>query len=191
MENKKDTPVSEQQFTNRVSISELADITGIRRQTLSLKLTALELPFEIGKQNAKTYLLTDVLKKLFKGVTSASNDQENKLEQQKYRHQAAKTEKAELEVQKAKAQVVPIDEVIKTINSEYSYIRSQFKILGSSLARELSVVTTPEDITNIIDKKVEEVMEALKADAQQSLSAMATEVTVQVDESEVEDDGTE
>lgn len=188
MNNQTVTPPDDQLFANRLSISQLADLIGVRRQTLAEKLTALELPFQIGKQNAKTYLVSDVLKKLFRGVTVTGSEPINKLDAEKLLHMAAKREQAELSLQKSKGEVVSIAEVLSTIADEYSLVRGQLQTLGQSLARELAVTNNAEDVAKIIEAKVAEILEALQADAKRQFEDTAQVTVPEIENPEDDND---
>lgn len=85
------------------------------------------------------------------------------LEQTRQRKLAAEAELAEIELRRARAELVPLDEVIAVARSEYSLIRTRICSLPGKVAPKIDPARAAE-IQNTINDEVDEILAELTAD---------------------------
>lgn len=83
---------------------------------------------------------------------------------EKLRKMTADASLAELELEKERGLVVPIEDAIKHISAEYTSIRAKLLGIPSQLCDELAVITDKKQVLHVLDSKIREILEELTAD---------------------------
>lgn len=169
-----------------VSINQLMDITGQSFRTIKKRLETLSPDSEDGR--SIFYDSHKAMPLLYANENSRST--ENQLGKESLLLERAKREKAEIEVQKLKGEVVFIEEVAKVVEKEYTYVRAQLRSIPSKLAKPLSMLTDPHMVHERLQEAVDECLTELAADkhyeeqrinAQQSLKEVGGEPSESVE----------
>ena len=141
-----------------LSINQLAEITGKDRRTIKKKLAKLNY-----QRDGRGYYYDahEALPLLF---SESAKDIDKKLQAEQLRYESARAEKLELEVKKLRGEVVPIEEVAKTVEREYAFVRAHIRAIPSKLAKPLSMTTDPHEIYAQIESVVNECLTELTSD---------------------------
>lgn len=158
-------PDFEQLMTTDLSLSDLAKLTAIRRQSISDRLDDVNLHFKVGAANAKMYNLVDMLTCFLSVGQKDDSDPTTTEEEDRALLIKAQREMAEIKALKMKGEFVSISEISQVVSSEYNQVRSQIITLGESLCRELALESDPEIISDMITTKVNSILSALQADS--------------------------
>lgn len=156
--------------TMEVSLTDLEFITQTRRQTISDSLTKLNAPHRVGPSNSKLYKITDILSLLSTVVPKQSKSPTSDVldeSEDKARLLRSKADIEEFKAAKLAGEMVSFNDVATVISEEYSQVRSQLLSLGESLCRELALESNPEIVSQLITTKINQILEALKADEPQ------------------------
>lgn len=164
------------------NISQLEELTGIDRRTISKNLDADKVPFTQGPKNAKLYKPQLALPVLYKSLQVQPSATDADLEQEKLLTARAKRQKAELDLAERQRQVIPINEVCEVVEQEYTVIRAQFRSLPSKLAKHLAVLSEPDQVNSILEEHINEVLTGLQADAESQLQTIAPDDLTPKDE---------
>lgn len=144
-----------------MSINQLSELTGKDRRTIKKKLAAL--PTQPGSSSkAILYNTADALQALYGADSTESVDKELKAEE--LRIERAKREKLEIEVGRLRGEMLPLSEVVKVVEKEYSFVRAQFRSLPSKLTKPLSLLSDPHEIHSRLTEAVDECLIELTAD---------------------------
>lgn len=153
----------------KMNIAELSQLTKIERRTVSTRLLAQNVPFETGPKNSKLYEVHLALPAIYQ---KENNDAESQAQQQneKLLLLVAKRQKAELELDERRRKLIAVDQVLDVVEKEYTFIRSRFRALPSSLSKHLAIQTDPKAIFEILTNSINEVLAELQADADTQLA---------------------
>lgn len=154
----------EQLMTTDISLSDLARLTEVRRQSISDRLDEIEMPFKVGPANSKMYNVAAILSHFLSVGQNGVEDETTDEKKDRAKLLRATREIAEQKSQKMKGELVSLSEISGIISSEYSQVRSQFINLGESLCRELALESDPEIVSEMITTKVNAILSALRAD---------------------------
>jgi hypothetical protein len=145
-----------------LSISQLSEITGKDRRTVSKRLAAL-VP-QTTKGNAQLYSAPEAIETIF--VSDSVEGMDKKLIRVQLAIEEEKLQKIKIENGVSLKELVPVEDVAKAVEKEYSIVRSQIRALPSKMAKPLSMVTEPNEIYSRLQEAVDEVLLELTADAQ-------------------------
>lgn len=159
-----------------MNMSQLATVTRLDRRTVKDKLVDLK-PYKIEK-TAHYYDSHRALSILLGLGDPNKNNQE--LQELEVRIERAKAEKLETELAKTRGQLVPVEDVCKVVEKEYTYVRSSLVAIPSKRAKELAMETDPAIIQQILDQEIHETLEHLQAD--KNFSTEGTEELAPVEE---------
>lgn len=147
-----------------LSINQLNELTGIDRRTIKKRLT--ELPIHAQDGRATLYDAHKALPMLYAGDTAGASPANitNQLREEELKLERAKREKLEIEIGRLRGELVPIDEVARTVEKEFNFVRSQVRAMPSKLAKPLSMISDPHDVFERISQVVDECLTELTAD---------------------------
>jgi len=151
------------------SIRDLIDITRKSDKTIKKKLETLA-PTP-GPKGAKLYDSAQALALIYADVGDLSTE--------RAKLTVLQQEKLEIEIAKIKGEVVAIEDVAKTVEKEYSFVRAHIRQLPSKLAKPLSMVTDPHEVHAAISEAVDECLTELTADA--TYAKQVAEKTTELD----------
>lgn len=145
--------------SRHMSISQLADITGKDRKTVSSKLSSIE-----GRPDGRAIMYDprEALPLLY-GNTS-KNTMEKKLAEEELKYQTARTEKIQIEVERAKGELVPIEDVASAVAKEYASVRAAILSIPSKMAQPLAHETDPELVNDALTEVINEALQELQAE---------------------------
>jgi hypothetical protein len=139
-----------------MTINQLMELTGKSFRTVKKRLEPLNPVREDGR--AAFYDTKAALELLYPTVASELARENLLLER-------ARREKVEIEVGQMRGVLVPIKEVVKNVEREYSFVRSQLRALPSKLAKPLSMTIDPNEVHTRLSEAVDECLTELTADA--------------------------
>lgn len=163
------------------NISQLEELTGIERRTISKTLESNKVAYTPGAKNAKLYKPSEALPVLYKPSNNQTDPEADELTKEKLLHATAKRKTAELELAERMREVVPINEVTDIVGKEYEVIRAQFRALPSKLAKQLSMSNDASQVFDVLKDSIDAVLSELSADAQ------AQEIQIEVTPEVVEE----
>jgi hypothetical protein len=145
------------------SMSQLATITGLDRRTVKDRLVNVEPHKVLGK--AIIYDARQALPVLlgFNDPNETKTTQ-TELKRQELRFERVRAEKLELELEVLKGLHVPVSEVCKSIEKEYTYVRSTLLSVPSKRAMVLALESDPATIRQILEEDINEALNHLQAD---------------------------
>jgi hypothetical protein len=143
-----------------LSINQLSELTGKDRRTIKTKLTGVQA--EPGAKGAHLYDPRDALPALY--AAESTKDTEKQLGQESLLLERAKRQKLEIEVGRLRGELLPIDEIAKAVERQYSYVRAQIRSIPSKLAKPLSLMQDPYEIHARLSEAVDECLIELTAD---------------------------
>lgn len=144
-----------------LSINQLSELTGKDRRTIKDRLTGLS-PHSEDKRG-QYFDTHQALERIFEHKKTEGGIQ-RKLLQEELRIESARAEKIELEVKAMKGELVPIEDVIKSVEREYTFVRSQLRALPSKLAKPLSMTNDPNEVYTRLTEAVDECLTELTSD---------------------------
>lgn len=159
-----------------LTMNQMSEITGIDRRTVKKRVAHLKVHKGAGKGHY--YDAHEALPALYHGEGGGNIDQKLQAEQLKY--DAARAELKQLEVAKLRGQVVPVEDVAKVVEKEYSFVRQQIRALPSKLAMPLALVSDPNQIHEMLQHSVDECLTELTADVKYEQQRIDTELALSV-----------
>ena len=135
------------------SISALAVEFGKDRRTVATAIR--EVPPMSRKGRVELYRLTDVLPCLIAAPKPAD------LEDAKARKLTAEAELAEIELAKARAEVVVIAEVAKLVGEDYAAVRAKLLAIPSKLAPQMAIEPTEAGCRALLQRAINEALDEL------------------------------
>lgn len=168
-----------------LSMSQLADVTGLDRRTVKSRLEGIKEHKKHGK--AIIYDAHSVLPHLL-GLSQADpQDVNRQLREEQLRYEKARADKIELDMEIIRRDVVPIEDVVRAVEKEYTYVRATLSSIPSRLARTLAVEDDPAVIETKIKEGIDEAMEHMRADTNPEILTTTTsnEETEEADEEEM------
>jgi phage terminase Nu1 subunit (DNA packaging protein) len=168
----------------KVNRNELAEIFDVSLPTVSAWLRAGMPVLEQGRKGREYAFDTGEVRKWLedRAIAATQGDMSRlSLEEIRKRYETARAAREELELAKAKREVVPIDEVAKVVGAEFSRCKTRLLAIPTKVRPLVDEWTgNPEASTEIVDAITKGIYEGL------------SEIVSHVDESEVEegvDDG--
>lgn len=149
-----------------LSISQLSEITGKDRRTISKYL--VNLAVHTKEKNAHKYDAHLALPIIFGNGSKAADDVDD-IDVERARLTRLQAEKAQIDLDLKRRQLIPIDEVVGELEREYSYTRAQLIGLPSRMAQSLAVETDPAVIRDELAEAINQALEEMSADARRAL----------------------
>lgn len=143
-----------------LSISQLSEVTGKDRRTVTKRL-ALVAP-HTTEGRAILYDAAEAIETIF--VSDSVEGMDKKLLKAELGLEIARQAKAEIEVGKLRGELIPIGEVVRCVEKEYSFVRAQIRSLPSKLAKPLSMIADPVEVHSRLLEAVNECLAELVAD---------------------------
>lgn len=143
-----------------LSISQLSEVTGKDRRTVSKRLSGIE-PHSL-KGNAQLYDSARAVELICAAESVAGMDKQ--LLKAELGVEVARQAKMEIEVGKLRGELVPLGDVAKAVEKEYSFVRAQFRSIPSKLAKPLSMISDPNEVHLRLHEAVDECLAELTAD---------------------------
>lgn len=140
-----------------LSISQLAEITGFDRRTVTSRLASIK-PFKV-ERNAHIYDCHSALPLIY-----TAGDVESQMATESLLLEKAKREKAELEVARLRGEQVPIQDVCAVIEKEYSYVRATLHSIPTRRAVAIAFEPNPSVVSSMISENINEALAHLQAD---------------------------
>jgi phage terminase Nu1 subunit (DNA packaging protein) len=144
-----------------LSINQLSELTGKDRRTIKDRLT--DVPAHSEDKRGSYYDTHIALERIFEPKKTVGG-MERQLLTEELRLEKARADKMELEVQEMHGRLVPVEDVVKAVEREYTFVRSQFRALPSKLAKPLSMITDPNQVYTRLTEAVDECLSELTAD---------------------------
>lgn len=166
-----------------LSKTQLADITGLDRDTVTKKLESLQ-PYS-AKSNLIQYDTRLALPLLY--ARDSNVGLERKIEEEKLRYDTARADKMELEVKKRRDQLVEIETVGQDVDKEYAAVRSALLAIPSKLALDLATITEPA----VIKKELEDSINEALSELSNPIEGISDEPTEETSEESSEDASSE
>lgn len=169
-----------------MTIYMMSDLTGIDRRTIKKRIEGL-----VGQKGAKNGFYYDMHEALplIYHPQGTKLDINRSMANESLLHERAKRERMELDVKRIRGEYISIEEVCKSVEKEYSFVRSQLRALPSKLAKPLSIMMNPHDVQKTIEESVNECLEELVSDKQyEALKNEIDESRIQIDPESKKDD---
>lgn len=145
-----------------LSINQLSQLTGKTRATVTKKLAGLK--SQPGPKAALLYDAQEALPVLYAAEGNSGGSTEKQLAEESLKLERAKREKLEIEVGRLRGELLPIEEIARTVERQYSYVRAQVRSIPSKLAKPLSLMQDPHEIHERLNEAVDEALIELTAD---------------------------
>jgi hypothetical protein len=145
-----------------LSMSQLAENTGIDRRTVKSRLAAVK-PYRIDGK-AIIYDAHQVLPILLGFGRSSKEEIETEMKDYERRQEKAKAEKLEIEVAITNGSYVATAEVARAVAAEYANVRARLTSIPSRCAKDLSLEFDPALVKSRLDQEVSEALSELTAD---------------------------
>jgi phage terminase Nu1 subunit (DNA packaging protein) len=142
-----------------LSMSQLAEVTGLDRRTVKARLAKIK-PHE-SKTKLILYDAWLALPSLYKSEVGNIAEQ-SALES--LRLEKARADKIELEIARVRGGQVPIEDVALVVEKEYSRVRSSLLSIPTKLARDLSQIDDPRKIQIELETVINDCLSELSAD---------------------------
>ena len=143
-----------------LSISQLSEVTGKDRRTITKRLAGVEPHSTEGR--AVIYSAPEAISLIMASDTVAGLDK--KLLQAEVGLEIARQAKMEIEVGKLRGELVSVEDVAKAVEKEYSFVRAQFRSIPSKLAKPLSMVQEPNEVYKQLDEAINDCLAELTVD---------------------------
>jgi phage terminase Nu1 subunit (DNA packaging protein) len=143
-----------------LSINQLAKLTGKDRQTIARRLSEVE-PAQADKRG-KYYDAWAALPLIYAGDNKTGLTQ--KIQQAELEIQKEKLQKIRFENEKTAGQLVDIEDVVKAIEKEYGFVKSQLLTIPSKLAKKLSIESDPHKVFDELHSTIDEILTELVSD---------------------------
>ena len=145
-----------------LSMSQLAEVTGVDRRTVKSRLAQVEPYKRDGK--AIIYDATQALPYVmgFGEQTATSIDRE--IKQAELRRELASAEKIEMDNARARGELVSQEDVCRIHGKEITYVRAAILSMPSKLAKPTALEEDPNVTHSLIQQEVDEVLNHIQAD---------------------------
>jgi len=150
-----------------MSISQLSEATGIDRRTCKDRLETLT---PIIKGRSHLYHAREAIPKIINHGLRSDDDHYKKVQQEELRHESAKADKIQLQVEKLRGELVPIEDVARVVEAEYAAVRAALLAISSKVSGELATLDSIIEIKKLLDGHINEVLAELSADQDDQLS---------------------
>ncbi len=145
-----------------LSMSQLSEVTGLDRRTVKDRL-AKQKPYKTeGK--AILYEARKAIPILLGFGDPDAKDIGRQQREQELRHEKIRAEKLEIEVGRMKKELVPIEDVCKSVEQEYTYTRTSLLSIPVKCAKALSLETDPAVVQATLAEYINEALAHLQAD---------------------------
>lgn len=160
-----------------VSVNEASRWIGVRRQTLTEWLIALEIDYsqgvsvpEIFKAKLEYEKAAAVRKALGQVGLGADGEDAGFItkEEAQRRRAVADAIIREIDMDERIEKVVPIDAVVERVAAQYAAVREKFFAIPTGLSQELVGIDDPQVISAIIREAIDDALEELDAEAARS-----------------------
>ncbi len=143
-----------------LSISQLSQVTGRDRRTVTSRLSALK-PYKIfGKSHI--YDAHTALEAIYK--VDSIDEIETQMAKASLRIEEGNAEKIDLQLAKMRGDQVEIETVAAIVEKEYGRVRAQHIAIANKTCRDLAVMTDPRLIKDFIEDAINESLSELTAD---------------------------
>ncbi len=150
-----------------LSISQLSEVTGVDRRTCKDRLETLT---PIIKGRSHLYVAREAIPKIINHGLESADDHRKKLQEEELRHESAKADKIQLQVEKLRGELVPIEDVARVVEAEYAAVRAALLAISSKVSGELATLDSIIEIKKLLDGHINEVLAELSADQDEQLS---------------------
>ncbi len=169
-----------------LSINQLSELTGKDRRTIKKYLEALA-PAKTDNR-ADYYNSRDALALLY--APDMTQGLDRKLQIEELRNQEHRNEKLKLEIDEMKGRLVPIEDVAKAVEKEYTFVRSKFRSIPTKLAKPISMILDPNEARIRLQEAVDECLTELTADTKYEQERLQFESAGSATEEESSDPNT-
>lgn len=142
------------------SITELSKITGRDRATISGRLQDMKPAKKDGR--AKYYDSQEALPVIY--AAESFKGMQKKIEAVGYEIEKEKLSKIRIQNEKESGKLVPIEDVCKTVEKEYTFVKAQMKSIPSKVSKPLSMESDPAVINGMLTDSINECLTELLAD---------------------------
>lgn len=143
-----------------LSISQLSEVTGKDRRTISKRLASIQPHSDEGR--AYKYDAAVALDLIF--ASDSVQGMDKQLLKAQLGLELGKQAKIEIEVAKLRGELIPLGEIVKAVEKEYANVRAQLRAIPSKLAKILSMVTDPNEVYLRLTESIDETLTELTAD---------------------------
>lgn len=143
-----------------LSINQLSQVTGKDRATITKRLETSKPYKEDGR--AKIYDAHEVIPIIFAAETLKGMSK--KIEQVNYDIEKEKLHKIRTENEVKLGKLIPIEDVVKIVEKEYTFVKAQIKSLPSRLSKLLSMESDPVNINGMMHREIDIVLNELTSD---------------------------
>jgi phage terminase Nu1 subunit (DNA packaging protein) len=150
-----------------MSITQLSELTGRDRRTVSKRLESLPVHSEDGR--AKYYDVTKALPLIYNDLATIGI--ERKLQEEQLRFETGRADKMELDVQKRRGELVEINQVSEVVQTEYARVRAGLLAIPNKMAHVLAIVDTPAEIKSKLEDAVNEALSELSVNTEAELAS--------------------
>ena len=144
-----------------LSINQLSQLTGRDRATISKRLETMK-PYEENGR-AKIYDTHEALPVLF--AAESHKGIQKKIELVTHDIEKEKLHKIRMENDVRIGKLVDIEDVVKLVEKEYTFVKAQIKSLPSRLSKLLSMQSDPMVINELMTKEINEILNELITDS--------------------------
>jgi phage terminase Nu1 subunit (DNA packaging protein) len=154
-----------------LSVSQLSEATGFDRRTCKDRLVSLT---PIVKGRSHLYLSREAIPLIINhGVDIDSDSAKKKIREEELRYEKARADKVQLQVEQLRAELVPIEDVARVVESEYAAVRAALLAIPSKVSAELANLTSVIEIKRHLEDHINETLAELSADEGMELEAPA------------------
>lgn len=143
-----------------LSINQLSKVTGKDRSTISKRLEQLEPYKEDGR--AKIYDAHEAIPAIF--AQEAGKGIHKQTKQVEYEIEKEKLYKIRMDNEVKQGKLLFIDDVVKTVEKEYMFIKAQIRSLPSRVSKILSLETNPIEVNQMLMTHIDEILSELSSD---------------------------
>lgn len=157
-----------------ISISRIAELTGKDRRTVTKRLAILR-PVETTK-GAKKYEASEALKCVFapdiedeirlkisaESTPDHAGGYDGTVDDNRIKR--AKAEKLELELSERKGELIAVDQIVREVEKEYEFVRTNLLTVPSKAAKTLSTIEDPAEVERELQFYISEILKALTMD---------------------------
>lgn len=153
---------------SQVNLSQLANLSGKNRATVKSWLEKAGIKPLKSLSKEVVFDSVESLTVLFGQDAPGSEKVSELLLKQQLKHETARVKLVEHQLSKLKSEVVPIEEVARTVAKEYTYVRAALLSIPSKRAMALALEDDPAKINDMLKDDINEVLAHLSADTDYS-----------------------
>lgn len=143
-----------------LSKNQLHEVTGKDRRTIDKRLAGVAPHANKGKN--QLYLAAEVIPLIL--AEQAVAGFEKKLKRIELETAEEQLQKLKLANGKTTGELVPVEDVAKVVEKQYSFVRAKMRALPSSHAKPLSMMTDPNEVHTLLREVIDECLAELTAD---------------------------